>query len=554
MKVLVINGSPRADSSNSMKLTKAFLEGMGDNDIKEISVSRLNLLPCKGCFCCWSKTPGKCVINDDMNRVIEYELWADIIIWSFPLYYYNVPGPLKILIDRQLPMNLPYMTDRQDNAGSGSHPSRYDMSGKRHVLISTCGFYSADKNYDSVKSLFDYMCGKDNYETIFCGQGELFRTPELRNRTDEYLDAVRKAGKEYISTGISSATRSKLNELLYPKDVFEQMADASWGIDKENGAEVDKSLSFTRQMAALYNKNSYDGKDRVLEICYTDLGKTYQILLGRDGSKVFTDGSLTATTRIDTPWDVWVSIARGEIRGDVALAKGMYKVTGDFSLMLNWDNYFRGTGGQQKNNEEAGKVSASVIKKPSMVTMLIPWIIFWAAVSIDVRTGAIAALAVSALVPLIMARKELNIYDRISMGVISLLSVFALYDNMRIVSLVSGYLAFGLMWLLSCLTREPVCAAYVKYKYNGEDALNNPIFMKANYILAMCWGVLYILIAVWSWFLLHMEQTILLMILNNAATGAMGIFTAWFERWYPPYVASRGNVKVTEQSSIRTER
>jgi len=33
-------------------------------------------------------------------------------------------------------------------------------------------------------------------------------------------------------------------KLLYPKEVFEQMADASWGIDKETGNEVDKSLSF----------------------------------------------------------------------------------------------------------------------------------------------------------------------------------------------------------------------------------------------------------------------------------------------------------------------
>jgi len=35
----------------------------------------------------------------------------------------------------------------------------------------------------------------------------------IEKRTDEYLDIVRKAGREYISTGISNETRSKLNEL-----------------------------------------------------------------------------------------------------------------------------------------------------------------------------------------------------------------------------------------------------------------------------------------------------------------------------------------------------
>lgn len=538
MKILVINGSPKGDASNSLKLTKAFLEGMGDNDVREVTVSRLNLSPCKGCFCCWSKTPGKCVINDDMSRVIEDELWADIIIWSFPLYYFNVPGPLKNLIDRQLPMNLPFMTEREDGMGSGSHPSRYDMSGKRYILISTCGFYSAEKNYESVKSMFDYICGKGNYETIFCGQGELFRAPELKKRTDEYLDIVRKAGREYISTGISNETRSKLNELLYPKEVFEQMADASWRIDKETGNEVDKSLSFTRQMAALYNKGSYDGKDRVLEICYTDLGKTYQILLGKDGSKVFTAGSLPATTRIETPWEVWTSIARGEIRGDVALFKGMYKVTGDFSLMMNWDKYFSKTKEQQEN--EIDKSLTSKNKKPSMMTMLIPWITFWIAVSINANIGAIITLAVCACTPMVMARKELTVYDKISMAVVSLLSVLTLQNDMKIISIVAGYHAFGLMWLLSCFTREPLCAAYVKYDYNGEDALNNPIFMKTNYVLAVGWGILYILTAIWSWFLMRLNMIVLLQILNNAATWAMGIFTIWFVRWYPQHIALKG--------------
>jgi len=39
MKILVINGSPKGDASNSLKLTKAFLEGMGDNDVREVTVS-----------------------------------------------------------------------------------------------------------------------------------------------------------------------------------------------------------------------------------------------------------------------------------------------------------------------------------------------------------------------------------------------------------------------------------------------------------------------------------------------------------------------------------
>ncbi len=103
--------------------------------------------------------------------------------------------------------------------------------------------------------------GAGQYESIFCGQGELFRVPELKARTDEYLECVRQAGREYAQKqAISEDAKEKLRELLYPRDVFEKMADASWGVEKKSGEKEDPVLTFTRQMAALYNKDSFDQK------------------------------------------------------------------------------------------------------------------------------------------------------------------------------------------------------------------------------------------------------------------------------------------------------
>ena len=374
MKILLINGSPKGDRSNTLKLSKAFLEGIleidKDAEIRQMNLSEKKIAPCRGCFACWNKTPGKCVMTDDMQEGIEGELWADLMIWSFPLYYFSVPGLLKNFIDRQLPMNLPFMEEQEGQTGSGGHPSRYDMSGKRHLLISTCGFYTAKNNYDSVTKLFDHVCGAGQYESIFCGQGELFRVPELKARTDEYLECVRQAGREYAQKqAISEDAKEKLRELLYPRDVFEKMADASWGVEKKSGEKEDPVLTFTRQMAALYNKDSFDQKERVLEIRYTDLGKAWQIVLGKDGSTVLDAGSREATTVIETPWDVWQSIARGEIRGDAALAKGMYRVTGDFSLMIHWDDFFgaaNAAAGKEKSGKNSDGRTAEKEKQPKI--------------------------------------------------------------------------------------------------------------------------------------------------------------------------------------------
>lgn len=228
MNVLVINGSPKGERSNTMHLTRAFLEGAKWIEAEIIDISKLSIKSCCGCYSCWSATPGKCVINDDMKDILPKIIKADVIIWSFPLYGYFFPGYMKIFNDRLLPLSLPEMNE---SAESGEHPLRYDLSRQRHVYISTCGFWTANGNYDTIINLLERISSKQDYKTytIFCGQGELFNIPELKEQTSPYLDIVRCAGEEFVSGNISKETRDLLLEPLLPKDVFEKMANGSWG-------------------------------------------------------------------------------------------------------------------------------------------------------------------------------------------------------------------------------------------------------------------------------------------------------------------------------------
>lgn len=223
MKVLLLNGSPRGKYSNSLKLTYSFLEGMksidGSIEVTEITIDDLQVESCRGCFgCWWGKNPGKCVLSDDMEKLLPEIIGADVIVWSFPLYYYNVPGKMKTVIDRQLPTILPNM---EKDAEFGGHPSRYDFSRQKQVLISTCGFYTAEGNYNSVTAMFDHMYGKGNYETVFTGEGGLFNNEQAKPVTDAYLAKVFKAGKEYASGGITEETRESLREAIIPRESYE---------------------------------------------------------------------------------------------------------------------------------------------------------------------------------------------------------------------------------------------------------------------------------------------------------------------------------------------
>lgn len=559
MNILAINGSPKGKRSNTWRLTSAFLQGIAKQEertrrqaptVETLSVSSLNIKPCLGCFSCWSKTPGTCCIHDDMQGVIDKILWADVVVWSFPLYYFGLPGPLKTLIDRQLPMSLPFMSTETE---SGGHPSRYDMSDKRTVVISTCGFYTAKGNYNCVTNLYDRLCGKGGYTALFCGQGELFRVKELSERTDEYLSWVKKAGEEFASGGITGETRGKLDQNLFPRDVFEAMADASWGVG-ESGEKEDPSLVFTRQMAALYCKEAWPGHDVLLDMNYTDIGKVYRITLGAKGSRVEEEPAegfdAECTTRINTPFDVWRSIASGEIAGDEALMKHLYSVEGDFDLMMHWDEYFglatssgantgeseSGVSRDMNGKGEGGGKKASE-PKTNMLLLLIPWIVFWVVAAIDNFWGSLISMAVCVLLPVLMHRTKVTLYDQISALAVGACSIALLTGASPALIIPASYFLFGVMWTVTCFAKVPLTAHYSKNNYNGEAALRNPIFMRTNRILTAAWGVLYLITPIWTYFIMQTDAASLVGAINSVLPALMGVFTAWFQKWYPRYIA-----------------
>lgn len=537
MKILIINGSPKGKKSNTYRLTKAFIEGVSqktETEFEEVIVKDKNIGTCLGCFGCWNKTPGVCVIKDDMKEVLDRILWADIIIWSFGLYFFNVPGKMKMLIDRQLPLVLPFMVS---NCESGGHPTRFDMSEKRHVIISTCGFYTAKENYSSVNAMFDHFIGKNSYETIYCGQGELFRIDALHDRTDEYLGYVRQAGEEFVTNGISSGTREHLDELLFPREIFETMADASWGVSKETGEQEDETYIFTKQMASMYNKSSYNGRDIVLEMDYTDKEKFYQIILKKDGYEVRKDNFIIPTTKIVTPFTVWRDIAEGKITGSQAMMKKLYHIEGNFDVLLNWDKYFGVDSAGKKPDKSAADKKA---KGTNLMLTLIPWITFWVAAAINSYIGGFVSIGVCALTGLIFFRFRKTVYDVLSCTEVIAFSIMAiLLPGMIRLILPGSYLAFGLMWCLSCLTKTPLTAWYSMNNYNGESALENPLFIRTNRILTLAWGILYVITSVWTFFLMGTQISPYIAIINNVMPVLMGIFTKWFQNWYPAHYASK---------------
>ena len=222
MNILVITGSPKGERSDTSRVTRAFLKGMGE-EAKWVEACSANVGHCRGCFTCWSDTPGKCILDDDMTQIIEDFTHADLVIWSTPQYAYGMPAPLKAILDRLLPLSLP--DQKTDEFGKTNQIRRVPFP--RQMLISGCGFADMRLNCEPLMLQFEYFFGRD-YPYIYCAQAPLLAYRSAHVITEPYMKAVEQAGREYKEQGsISPETQKKLNSSMLPSDIYRKMVNLS---------------------------------------------------------------------------------------------------------------------------------------------------------------------------------------------------------------------------------------------------------------------------------------------------------------------------------------
>ena len=106
-KVLIISASLRS-GSNSHLLAEAFGKGAKEagNETEIISLKDKDIKFCRGCFAC-QKTQ-RCVIRDDADLIEQKMEKADVLVFATPIYYYEMSGQMKTMLDRGNPL---YTTD-----------------------------------------------------------------------------------------------------------------------------------------------------------------------------------------------------------------------------------------------------------------------------------------------------------------------------------------------------------------------------------------------------------------------------------------------------------
>lgn len=224
VKILLINGSPKGEKSDTMHITRAFLEGfktVKSAKIEVITTINNKINYCLGCFSC-KKNGGTCVHNDDMREILEKILNSDILLFSFPLYCYGMPANIKVLLDRTMPLSSMKM---RKSDGRYEHVCQADFSHLKYIMICGCGFPNSQNNFEPMIQEFKLMF-PNNHTIITVPESPMFNVKEASDVTIPFLEKVKEAGKIFaISNELNQDIINELRKPMIPEEIYAKICN-----------------------------------------------------------------------------------------------------------------------------------------------------------------------------------------------------------------------------------------------------------------------------------------------------------------------------------------
>lgn len=226
MKILVFNGSPKKDKSDTMHITRAFLAGIKEKispEVKVINVIDSHIEYCRGCFTC-KLNGGTCVYDDDMKMILPEIIASDLLIFNFPLYCYGMPAPLKALVDRTLPLSSMRM---KWDGNRYIHVGQADFSHLHYLMICGCGFPNSRNNFEPMVAQFKLLFPQ-NHTIITVPESPMFNAPEATGVTQPRLELVQKAGKQYAERwGIDDELLREIGSPMIPEETYAAIVNSN---------------------------------------------------------------------------------------------------------------------------------------------------------------------------------------------------------------------------------------------------------------------------------------------------------------------------------------
>lgn len=231
MKALILNGSPKKKNSRTFSLTNHFLEGLKDNESLQpleqtyIDIVDFDIHECIGCFRCWTQEgKSRCIYRDDMDRLIPLYEAADLVIWSFPLYFFLPPSNLVKFQQRMLPLMSPTIV-KKDEDYYMHHFRERTLDARYELFFVSAGLPSNEHNFEAV-DWYAKLLKRERHQKLFFPQSGCFDKEHMKKKIIRLRRILYEAGRSFdIDGGIKDKWLKKINGQLMIPDQYLELAN-----------------------------------------------------------------------------------------------------------------------------------------------------------------------------------------------------------------------------------------------------------------------------------------------------------------------------------------
>lgn len=155
-------------SDRPLKIPTQLGEGLTYFDLSSLKISN-----CVGCFGCWVKTPGRCVIRDDATTIYPCIAESDSVLYVSRIRYGGYDTVMKTMLERAIPVQQAFIRIYCNE----THHVQRDVASKRAVIVA----YGAVDEEEC--DIFRRLVARNAYNMSFESYDIIFVTETLVNET-----------------------------------------------------------------------------------------------------------------------------------------------------------------------------------------------------------------------------------------------------------------------------------------------------------------------------------------------------------------------------------
>jgi putative sterol carrier protein len=347
MKILTVNSSPRTGAGSTTELLLNHLvRGMREAgaEVCTVNLREKTIRPCRGCFLCWTKTPGRCVQLDDMTNELLPELLAsDLIVYATPLYFQTMNAGMSIFRERLLPLSQPFVEKRD---GKRAFLLRHKLPPA--AWLSVCAL--PDKSeFDALSTFLNHTLHPDVplVAEIYRTSSEALRCPVFEKTLSAIVEATAQAGGELVrSLKISPNTMERITQPIMDAESLAIIGNMAFKtclaeqvtlkdfFAKGLTPRPDSLEAFMAFSVLGLNAEAVGGKKVTLQFrFFGEVEASCHFILENGSIKAAAGTSAACDLAIETPFELWLDIMTGKADGREMFLQGQYRVEGDLLLM-----------------------------------------------------------------------------------------------------------------------------------------------------------------------------------------------------------------------------